>query len=35
VKAQTISYVDLSIEDRLQDGPRLGAPARILADQRC
>jgi hypothetical protein len=35
VKAQTISYEDLSIEDRLQDGPRPGAPARISADQRC
>jgi transposase len=35
VKAQTISYEDLSIEDRLQDGPRPGAPARITADQRC
>jgi putative transposase len=35
VKAQTISYEDLSIEERLQDGPRPGAPARITADQRC
>jgi putative transposase len=35
VKAQTISYDDLSIEDRLQDGPRPGAPTRITADQRC
>jgi len=34
-KAQTISYDDLSLEDRLQDGPRPGAPARITADQRC
>ena len=34
-KAQTISYDDLSIEDRLQDGPRPGAPSRITADQRC
>jgi putative transposase len=34
-KAQTISYDDLSLEDRLQDGPRPGAPARISADQRC
>lgn len=33
--AQTISYADLSIEDRLQDGPRPGAPSRITADQRC
>src|SRR5664279_1152647 len=35
MKAQTISYDDLSIEDRLQDGPRPGAAARITADQRC
>jgi transposase len=35
VKAQSISYTDLSIEDRLQDGPRPGAPSRITADQRC
>jgi putative transposase len=34
-KAQTISYADLSLEDRLQDGPRPGAPSRITADQRC
>ena len=34
-KAQTISYDDLSIEDRLQDLPRPGAPPRISADQRC
>jgi putative transposase len=35
VKAQSIAYTDLSIEDRLQDGPRPGAPRRITADQRC
>jgi len=35
VKAQKISYDDLSLEDRLQDGPRPGAPTRITADQRC
>ena len=35
VKAQSISYADLSIEERLQDGPRPGAPSRITADQRC
>jgi len=35
VKVQTISYDDLSIEDRLRDGPRPGAPSRITADQRC
>lgn len=34
-KAQQISYDDLSLEDRLQDGPRPGAPSRITADQRC
>ena len=35
VKLQDISLNDLSIEDRLQDAPRPGAPARITADQRC
>lgn len=35
VKAQVISYADLSIEDRLQDRLRPGAPSRITADQRC
>jgi putative transposase len=35
VKLQDISLGDLSLEDRLQDGPRPGAPARITADQRC
>ncbi len=35
VKLQNISFDDLSIEDRLQDAPRPGAPARITADQRC
>ncbi len=34
-KAQTISYDDLSLEDRLQDEPRPGSPSRITADQRC
>ena len=34
-KAQSISYDDLSLEERLLDGPRPGAPARITADQRC
>ena len=34
-KAQNISYDDLSLEARLLDGPRPGAPARITADQRC
>jgi len=35
VKLQDISLDDLSIEDRLQDAPRPGAPARITADHRC
>lgn len=35
VKLQDIALSDLSIEDRLQDAPRPGAPARITADQRC
>jgi putative transposase len=35
VKIQGIALDDLSIEDRLQDAPRPGAPARITADQRC
>jgi putative transposase len=32
---QDISLADLSVEERLQDAPRPGAPARITADQRC
>jgi putative transposase len=35
VKLQDVSVDDLSLEDRLQDAPRPGAPARITADQRC
>ena len=35
VTLQDISLDDLSIEERLQDAPRPGAPARITADQRC
>jgi putative transposase len=35
VKLQDISLEELSIEDRLQDVPRPGAPAKITADQRC
>jgi putative transposase len=35
VKLQDIFLEDLSIEDRLQDAPRPGAPARITTDQRC
>lgn len=35
VKLQDISLDDLSIEQRLSDAPRPGAPAKITADQRC
>ena len=35
VKLQDISFDDLSLEERLQDAPRPGAPAKITADQRC
>jgi len=35
VKLQDISLDDLSLEDRLQDAPRPGAPAKLTADQRC
>jgi len=35
VKLQDISLDDLSLEERLQDAPRPGAPTRITADQRC
>jgi putative transposase len=35
VKLQDILLDDLSLEDRLADAPRPGAPARITADQRC
>ena len=35
VKLQDISLDDLSIETRLADAPRPGAPAKITADQRC
>lgn len=35
VDLQGISLGDLSIEERLQDAPRPGAPAKITADQRC
>jgi putative transposase len=35
VKLHDISLKDLSIEDRLADAPRPGAPAKINADQRC
>jgi putative transposase len=35
IKLQDISLDDLSLEDRLQDAPRPGAPAQITTDQRC
>jgi len=35
VKLQDLSLDDLSLEDRLADAPRPGAPAKITADQRC
>jgi len=35
VQGQDIPLDDLSVEERLQDAPRPGAPARITADQRC
>jgi putative transposase len=34
-KLQDISLDDLSVERRLADAPRPGAPAKITADQRC
>lgn len=35
VKLQDLSLDDLSIEERLQDAPRAGAPIKITVDQRC
>jgi putative transposase len=35
IKLQGIALADMSIEERLQDAPRPGAPAQITADQRC
>jgi len=35
VKLQDLALDDLSVEQRLSDAPRPGAPARITADQRC
>jgi putative transposase len=35
VKLQDIELADLSVEQRLSDAPRPGAPSRITADQRC
>jgi putative transposase len=32
---QPIALADLSVEERLEDLPRPGAPARITAEQRC
>jgi len=34
-KLQDISLEDLSVDQRLSDRPRPGAPSRITADQRC
>jgi len=35
VDLQSMSLDDMSVEERLQDLPRPGAPGRITADQRC
>lgn len=35
VKLQTITYDDLSAEERLEDIARSGAPSRITPEQRC
>ena len=35
LELQPVPYSDLSVEERLQDLPRPGAPARISADQVC
>jgi putative transposase len=35
VKLQDLSLDDLSVEQRLSDAPRPGAPRRITTDQRC
>lgn len=35
LELQSIALDDLSVEERLQDLPRPGAPSRISADQRC
>jgi transposase len=35
VQLQDISLEDVSLEERLADAPRPGAPAKITADQRC
>ena len=35
LQLRAITLDDLSVEDRLQDLPRPGAPLRITADQRC
>jgi transposase len=35
LQSQEIPLEDLSVEERLEDFPRPGAPSRITADQRC
>ena len=35
IQLQDIALADLSVEERLPDAPRPGAPAQITADQRC
>jgi putative transposase len=35
LELQPLPVADLSVEERLEDLPRPGAPARITADQRC
>ena len=35
VDIEPFELTDLSVEERLEDLPRPGAPARITADQRC
>jgi len=35
VTLQDLTLDDLSLEDRLADAPRSGAPAKLTADQRC
>jgi putative transposase len=35
LELQPIALADLSVEERLEDLPRPGAPARITAEQRC
>jgi hypothetical protein len=35
LELQPISWNDLSVEERLEDLPRPGAPMQLTADQRC